>query len=119
MDDFKTIARLLAAIRQGELNPPFNVSLVDEKVLRTTARNRDLLAIKLRDAGYIDGLVTTEDIDNAPIEVLWQYSNPTITIKGMEFMQTSKPLHEAGGRLKGISTDIAAKVVQAQINQMF
>jgi hypothetical protein len=119
MNDFATIARILAAIRQGEQNPPFNVALVDERVLKTTARNRDLLAIKLRDEGYIDGLMTTEDIDNAELAVLWQYSSPTITLKGMEYMQTCKPLKKAGRQLKEIGTDIAAKAIQAQINQMF
>lgn len=119
MNDFETIARILAAIRQGEQNPPFNVALVDEKALKTTARNRDLLAIKLRNGGYIDGLVTTEDIDNAELAVLWQYSSPAITLKGMEYMQTCKPLAKAGKQLKEISTDIAAKAIQAQINQMF
>lgn len=119
MNDFTTIARILAAIRQGEQNPPFNVALVDERVLKTTARNRDLLAIKLCDEGYIDGLMTTEDIDNAELAVLWQYSSPTITLKGMEYMQTCKPLKKAGRQLKEIGTDIAAKAIQAQINQMF
>ena len=119
MNDFETIARILAAIRQGEQNPPFNVALVDEKALKTTARNRDLLAIKLRNGGYIDGLVTNEDIDNAEPAVQWQCSNPRITLKGMEYMQTCKPLKRAGRQLKDIGTEIAAKAIQAQINQMF
>ena len=56
MDDFKVIARLLAAIRASEGSPMFDVALVDEKVLKTTAANRDLLAVKLQKAGYIEGL---------------------------------------------------------------
>ena len=48
MDDFKVIARLLAAIRASGESPVFDVALVDEKILKTTAANRDLLAVKLQ-----------------------------------------------------------------------
>ena len=37
-DDFKVIARLLAAIRASEESPVFDTALVDEKVLKTTEK---------------------------------------------------------------------------------
>lgn len=119
MNDFKVMVRLLLAIQKSEENPPFTSALVSEKALRTTSRKRALLAIKLQNAGYIEGLITTEDIDNAPVEVLWSNSKPAITLEGLEYMATNKPLNKAVKEMKEIGTDIAAKTIRAQIYQTF
>ena len=63
MDDFKIIARVLAAIRAGEGQSTFNCALVDEKVVRAPIEKRDALAIKLQNEGLIDGLFVVDDVD--------------------------------------------------------
>lgn len=120
MDDFKVMARLLAAIKASEEQRSFSPSMVSAKVLKTTEEKRDGLAVKLQKDGYIDGLFVVDDIDNMPYPVvMWESSNPTITIKGLEFIQTSKPLRKAGAELKSMGEDVAAKAVAAAISGMF
>lgn len=118
MDDFKTIARLLAAIRAGERGPAFNTALVDERVLKTTAENRDALARKLAKAGYIDGLYIVETLDEGPNVILWEESHPEVTMKGLEFMQQSEPLHKAIQELKSVAAQTAAAVIANQLGKM-
>lgn len=119
MDDFKIIARLLGAIRAGEEDGVFNVNLVDEKVLKTTAKKRDSLAIKLQKKNYIDGLLTTEDIDNMPEPcVLWAYSHPTITLDGLEYIATNAPLQKAMREIKEAGISLAAQIVSDAISSM-
>lgn len=119
MDDFKVIARLLAAIRASEESPVFDTALVDEKILKTTAVNRDLLAVKLQKAGYIEGLAIIDDIDNQTIPfVAWNNSKPAVTLEGMTWMQTNEPLRKAITELKGVGTSVAAQVVSDFIQRM-
>ena len=97
MDDFKVMARLLAAIRASEESPVFDVALIDEKVLKTTAVNRDLLAVKLQKAGYIEGLTIIDDVDNQKVpHVAWEKSKPAVTLKGLTWMQENEILRIEG-----------------------
>ena len=118
MEDFKIMARLLAAIRAGESCPAFNTALVDERVLKTTAENRDALARKLAKAGYIDGLYIVETLDEGPDMILWEESRPEVTVKGLEFMQQSEPLHKAIQELKSVAAQTAAAVIANQLGKM-
>lgn len=118
MEDFKIMARLLAAIRAGENSPAFNTALVDERVLKTTAENRDALARKLAKAGYIDGLYIIETLDEGPDTILWEESRPEVTMKGLEFMQQSEPLHKAIQELKSVAVQTAAAVIANQLSKM-
>ena len=119
MDDFKIIVRLLAAIRASETERTFNPALVDEKVLRTTAAKRDNLAIKLQKAGYVDGLITTEDIDNAPLEVLWNLSKPEVTLSGLEYLQENKAVKKAGQEIKNAGISFASQTIASIVNGWF
>ena len=112
MDDFKVMARLLAAIRASEESPVFDVALIDEKVLKTTAVNRDLLAVKLQKAGYIEGLVIIDDY------VAWEKSKPAVTLEGLTWMQENKPLRKAINELKDDGISVAAKAVSNYIQKL-
>lgn len=119
MDDFKIIARLLGAIRAGEENGIFDVNLVDEKVLKTTAKKRDSLAIKLQKKKYIDGLFIIDDIDNMSEPcVLWSSSKPTVTLDGLEYIATNAPLQKAMREIKDVGISLAAQVVSNSISEM-
>lgn len=119
MDDYKIIARLLAAIKASEESPAFDVALVDEKVLKTTSTRRDLLAVKLQKANYIEGLLVIDGIDNqaSPV-VMWNQSKPEITLAGLEWMETNAPLRKAITELKDAGTSIAAKIVSNMLQKM-
>ena len=50
MEEFKLMARLLAAIRASEEKEIFDLNLVSEQVLKTTVRKRDKMTMKLQKA---------------------------------------------------------------------
>lgn len=119
MDDFKIIARLLAAIRAGEDEAVFPLALIGEGVLRTTAQRRDSLALKLQKAGYIEGLYLVDGIDNAPFPViLWDNSHPTITLRGLEYIQETKPLQKAIGELAKSAAGVLPTVIMNALQHM-
>lgn len=119
VNDFKAMARILASIRASEDMPAFDPNLVDPSVLRCDEKTRDLLAIKLQRSGYIEGLFIVDDIDNQPRPVvLWSASKPSITIKGMEFMQESKPLRKALEEIRKESLQVAAHVAAAAASSL-
>lgn len=119
MDDFKIIARLLAAIRASEEQQTFNCALVDEKVVKAPDAKRDSLAIKLQKAGLIDGLHIIDDIDNQPYPVvMWQYSNPVVTLEGLEYIQTNSPLRKALQEIKDEGISFAAQTIANMLTNM-
>lgn len=108
MKDFRIIARILSAIRAGEGEPVFDCALVDEKIIQATEKERDLLAIKLQEAGLVKGLYIIDGIDNqsSPV-ILWRNSHPSITLAGLEYIQETDPVQKA---LKGI-VDVAIPAI--------
>lgn len=117
MNDFKIIARLMAAIQASEETEVFNEAFVDERVLETTAKTRDNLARKLQRAGLIEGLVTTEDIDNAPFKVLWKLSKPSVTLAGLQYMQENSAFRKAWDELKDASIQNVSQTISAVIGR--
>lgn len=119
MDDFKIIARLLAAVRVGEGQKVFDCALVDEKVMKAPAAKRDSLDIKLQKEGLIDGLFVVDDIDNHPFPVvMWEYSHPTVTLAGLEYIETNSALKKALQELKEAGISVAAQAVANVITNM-
>ena len=116
MVDFKLIARILAAILACEDEATFDCALIDERVLKTTAVHRDNLVLKLRASGYVDGLCVIDGIDNndKPV-IIWGNSKPTVTLSGMEYLQTCQPLRKAIDELKAAGLSIAGQVVANKI----
>ena len=107
MRDFKTIARILGAIRSCE-GRPFDVAAVSPEAMGVSEEQRDVLACKLQRAGKVDGLITTEDIDGAPLRVLWAQSAPEVTMEGLEYMATCEPLRSAARDVMGVSAAVSA-----------
>lgn len=117
MEEFKIIARLLAAIKAGEKQNEFDINLIDSKVLKTDDSTRDMLAIKLQKEGYIEGLFIVDDIDNMPRPVImWNASRPQITLKGYEYIDNSSSLKKAFKELKNIGVSTAAQIVSNTIS---
>lgn len=103
MEDFKIIYRILNAIIAYEKAEEKDLIRFSPEVLKTTAENRDRLITKLVKDGYVDGMTIISGIDNAPAPViLWHSSNPTITIKGMEYLEQNSMMQKA----KHIARDI-------------
>ena len=93
--------------------------LVDEKVLKTTDVNRDILAVKLQKAGYIEGLVIIDDVDNQKFpHVAWGKSKPAVTLEGLTWVQENEPLRKAIKELKDDGISVATQVVSNYIQKM-
>lgn len=58
MNDFKAMARILMSIRASEDMPAFDPNMVDPSVLKCDEKTRDLLAVKLQESGYVEGLIS-------------------------------------------------------------
>ena len=95
MNDMQAIAKILVVFRESEKIGAVNMCLLDEKSLRVTERERDALVIALLHAGLIEGVATTEDVDNASDEVLWNLSRPRVTLAGIEYMSTDSNFKKA------------------------
>ena len=119
MDDFKVIARLLAAVRSCERQPSFNCALVDEKNMKAPAAKRDNLAIKLQKAGLIEGLFIVNDVGNQTVPaVMWEYSHPAVTLAGLEYIETNAPLRKALQELKDTGVSLAAQTIANTLANM-
>lgn len=112
MSDMKAIVHIMAAIRASEDKPCFDLALVDEKAVKVDAKTRDLLAVKLLKAGYIEGLNVVDDIDNqtAPY-VAWSHSRPSVTLAGLEYMQENSAFRKAAEEIKQDALAVASQVV--------
>lgn len=99
MDDMKLIVKILGLIREMEKTGEYNSAVFSEKCLKCPQRQIDTLALKLKKAGYIDGLITTEDIDNCGNTILWQYSSPEVTLSGIEYMNENSAFKKAKEQL--------------------
>lgn len=120
MNDFKLIVRLMAAIEAGEEAPVFSCALIDEKTLKTTSNQRDRMALKLQKAGYIDGLYIVDDLDNMQIPVImWEYSNPTVTLSGLQYMQENSAFKKAAQELKDAGISLASQTIANIISTRF
>lgn len=109
MNDFKLMARILSAIKVCEHERCMNVALFDTKVLKTDEATRDSLIAKLQEDGYVKGFDIIDDIDNQQYPyVMLNSSAPKITIKGMEYIEESKPLNKAFKAVTGVALNMAA-----------
>lgn len=103
MDDFKIIYRLLKAIIAYEKAEEKTLEYFTPERMKTTAENRDRLLIKLMKSGYVEGICTSAGIDNFPDEVvIWNCFSPSITIKGMEYLEDNSMMKKAAALVKGI-----------------
>ena len=89
-----------------------DMALVDPRVLKTTQEKRDQIALKLEKDKYIEGLRIIDGIDGQrePV-IMWEHSNPKITIKGLEYIDGNDSMKNAVKEIKDIAISIAAQAV--------
>lgn len=119
MDDMKLIVKILGLIREMEKSGEYNSAVFSEKCLKCPQRQIDTLAFKLKKAGYIDGLMTTEDIDNCDNMILWQYSSPEVTLSGIEYMNENSAFKNAKEQLKELGAAGASAMASGLLNRFF
>ena len=103
MDDFKIIYRILKAIQNYETAEIKTLEHFMPDILKTTKENRDRLILKLIDAGYVTGFRVVQEIDGLESPaIIWESSNPSITIKGLEYLEDNTMMKRVKETLKGI-----------------
>lgn len=104
MEDFRIIYRMLQAILSMEtLEKPDVEALLSPEVLKTSQEKRDALALKLLSAGYIEGLRLITNIDGQKYaHILWKHSAPTVTLRGLEYLEENSLMKKAKDLAKGI-----------------
>lgn len=112
MNDFKVMARILSAVKQCEKSRSIDLALFDPKVLGTDEQTRDSLVIKMQKDGYVEGFFIEDGIDNLPYPVvLYNASTPSITLKGMTYIEENKPLNKAIKELKKAALSVAVNKI--------
>lgn len=102
-EDFRTIYRILKAVRSYELAEEGSLLWFEPERLKTTAENRDRLVLKLIDKGYLKGFHIIRDIDGQTKPVIvWRDSSPEITIEGMEYLEENGLMKKAAELVRGI-----------------
>lgn len=119
MDDMKLIVKILGLIREMEKAGGYNSSCFSEKCLKCPQRQIDTLALKLKQAGYVDGLITTEDINSCENAVLWQYSTPTVTLLGIEYMNENSAFNKAKKQLAELGAVSASAMANGLLGRFF
>lgn len=119
MEEFKAMAKVLAAIKAGEDSAEFNLALVSERALGITEKQRDKAAMLLYKNGHIEGLHIIDGIDGQRVPVIcWEASSPVITLKGLEYIEESKPLKKAFVALREMGVEAAAQAIASTISRM-
>ena len=113
MNDMKLIVKLISLIRNAEKTGKFYPAYFSPEALGCSKTEIDSMAIKLQDEGIVEGLITTEDIDNATLTVLWGVSHPTVTIKGITFAAENSAYNKAVDALKETAASGAKAAIQS------
>lgn len=107
-DDFKTMAKILYSVKVCERQGYMDKSQFAEEVLGVDNQTRDSLIISLQRDGYVDGFNIIDDIDNMKYPVVMiDHSLPRITVKGLEYIEESKPLKKAIKALRDMAIEVA------------
>ena len=116
MNDFRLMARILSAVKVCEHERKMNMTLFDVNVLKTDEATRDSIVVKLQESGYVKGFVIIDDMDNqAYPAVVYNSSNPRITIEGMTFIAENQPLKKAIEELKNAACNAASGILSNSI----
>ena len=109
MEDFKAMLRILAAVYARE-KANGGLEYLDERIVKTDDKTRDILLMKLQKQGYIEGLHIVESVDGQRVPViLWQDSFPTVTFSGMQFMDGNETAKAVLREIKDAAVSLAAQ----------
>lgn len=100
MDNMKLTAKILLLISESENEGKHDPMVYSESCLKCPQRQIDACVIRLKNAGYVDGLYTTENIDNCEDSVLWGCSKPRLTLAGVEYMSSNDSFRKAKEELR-------------------
>lgn len=109
MEDFRVIYRILKVLHDAMDYEVFDRRLLDAKVLGISELKRNRLLCMLLQEGYITGIeLIWADGADAPIYI--NLRSPSLTMKGLEYLDDNSLMKKAAAMAKGI-VDAAAKLI--------
>lgn len=100
MDNFKVIYRILRAFERSMDNDEFNEELISPDQLGISNSRWKKIMKMLSDERYLDGVIVIET--NAG-ELIVKLKSPSITLKGLEYLNENSLMKKAANIAKGIS----------------
>lgn len=100
MKEFRIIYRILSILRKSLELEEFDKLLISNESLNITIQEWARLINMLVSNGYVEGIkIINTDSSSYPIVVLL---NPTITLKGLEYLEENNMMKKACDLAKGI-----------------
>lgn len=99
MDDFKIIYKILKELEKNMGNENFSVCSISAKQLKISYEKWEQLLIMLSDSGYINGIVTTRNLEDK-FRHIAEPIFPSITLKGLEYLAENSFMAKAKEALK-------------------
>ena len=99
MNDFTSIYRILKALQKAMDQETFDPELISAKRLKISENRRDKLLIQLIKNDYVENIEFKQYIDEDSPEIII-HPSATITLKGLEYLESNGMMKKAGEVLK-------------------
>lgn len=99
MDNFKVIYKILRTLEKNMGNEDFEIKAISAEMLKISYERWEQLLIMLYDAGYINGIVVGQAVEDKFRHVV-EPINPSITLKGLEYLSENSFMSKAKEALK-------------------
>lgn len=99
MNNFKTIYRILQALDRHKGDEDFDAHSISADALRISFPAWEQIVIELQRNGYIDGVVTTQTIEDKFPHIV-EPIHPRITLQGMEYLADNNMMRKAANAIK-------------------
>ena len=118
MNTMRLFVKILAVVKEQENSGEYNPLMFSQSAIGAPQREIDVAAKKLQNAGYISGLMAGKGIDNRDSStIIWECSKPSITIAGVEYMETNGAFNKAKSELANALLETAKAGVKIAINK--
>lgn len=95
MNNFKAIYKILCLLDKHKGDENFDYVLISASALKTPFEAWEQLMIEIQEAGYIKGLVYTQNLSESFPHIV-EPIRPRITLKGMEYLADNSMMEKAG-----------------------
>lgn len=100
MDNFRVIYRILRYLEKAMDYDEPDLEQISAKALSITEQRWTAIMAMLTTQGYIDGMTVKRSLDE---EITVCISRPSITLKGLEYLQENSLMKKAAEIAKGIA----------------
>lgn len=101
MDNFKIIFKVLKALEQAMDYDEFDISKISHTRLNITYQRWEKIMIMLAKSGYIEGVIY-DQCSGEYSSHIEKPIQPTITMKGLEYLEENSMMKKAADVAKGI-----------------